>query len=108
MVRTFTERKRFRKNFGHIREVATLPNLIELQRASYDAFLYSEQIQDLRSDVGLREAFNSTFPIRDAAEKAQVDFCDYHFDEPKYTEDECRSKGLTYAAPLRATFRLIY
>ena len=107
MVRTFTERKRFRKNFGHIREVATLPNLIELQRASYDAFLYSEQIQDLRSDVGLREAFNSTFPIRDVAEKAQVDFCDYHFDEPKYTEDECRSKGLTYAAPLRATFRLI-
>ena len=107
MVRTFTERKRFRKNFGRIKEVATLPNLIELQRASYEAFLYSEQIENLRSDVGLREAFKSSFPIRDAAGKAQVDFCDYHFDEPKYSEDGCRNKGLTYAAPLRATFRLI-
>ncbi|MDR0968860.1 MAG: DNA-directed RNA polymerase subunit beta [Holosporaceae bacterium] len=106
-MRTFAERKRFRKSFGRIREVAELPNLIELQRSSYDAFLHSDDIKGLRSDVGLREAFKSVFPIMDSAGRAQVDFCDYRFDEPKYTEEECRRKGLTYAASLRAMFRLI-
>ncbi|MDR2780846.1 MAG: DNA-directed RNA polymerase subunit beta [Holosporaceae bacterium] len=107
MARAFTERKRFRKNFGRIREVADLPNLIELQRSSYDSFLHSDSIKDLRSDVGLKEAFRSAFPIVDVSGRAQVDFCDYHFDRPKYTENECRNKGITYAAPLRALFRLI-
>jgi DNA-directed RNA polymerase subunit beta len=107
MVRTFTERKRFRKSFGRIREVATLPNLIELQRASYEGFLHSDSMENLRDDIGLREAFRSAFPIKDASGRQQVDFCDYHFDELKYSEDECRNRGLTYAAPLRATFRLI-
>jgi DNA-directed RNA polymerase subunit beta len=64
-------------------------------------------MQNLRSDVGLREAFRSSFPIADVAKRAQVDFCDYHFDSPKYSELECRNKGLTYAASLRALFRLI-
>jgi len=107
MIRSFTERKRFRKNFGRIREVAQLPNLIELQRSSYDAFLHSDTINNLRSDIGLREAFRSSFPISDSAGRAQIDFCDYHFDEPKYTEAECRNKGLTYASSLRAVFRLV-
>lgn len=107
MVRTFTERKRFRKNFGRIREVAVLPNLIELQRESYEGFLHSEKIKNIREDIGLHEAFNDAFPIKDNAGRAQLDFCSYHFDEPKYTEDECRNRGLTYAAPLRAIFRLI-
>ncbi|MDR1334885.1 MAG: DNA-directed RNA polymerase subunit beta [Holosporaceae bacterium] len=107
MIRKFTERKRFRKNFCRVKEVATLPNLIELQRASYNGFLYSEKMDDIREDIGLREAFNDSFPIKDAAGRAQIDFCDYHFDEPKHTEDECRSRGLTFAASLKATFRLV-
>ncbi|MDR2067428.1 MAG: DNA-directed RNA polymerase subunit beta, partial [Holosporaceae bacterium] len=106
MARTFTERKRFRKSFGRLREVAALPNLIELQRASYDGFLHSGSVENLRDDIGLREAFCSAFPIKDASGRQQVDFCNYHFDELKYSEDECRNRGLTYAAPLRATFRL--
>jgi DNA-directed RNA polymerase subunit beta len=64
-------------------------------------------MEGLREDIGLRESFRSIFPITDVAGRAQVDFCDYHFDEPKYTEDECRNRGLTYAASLRAVFRLI-
>ncbi|MDR0677958.1 MAG: DNA-directed RNA polymerase subunit beta, partial [Holosporaceae bacterium] len=107
MIRTFTERKRFRKNLGRIREVAKLPNLIELQRASYDSFLHSDGMKDLRSDIGLKAAFCSAFPITDTAGRAQMDFCSYHFDDPKYSEDECRNKGLTFAASLRAIFRLI-
>jgi DNA-directed RNA polymerase subunit beta len=107
MVRSFTERKRFRKNFGRIREVAQLPNLIELQRESYEGFLHSEKMKDVRSDIGLREAFIDTFPIEDNAGRAQLDFCSYHFGESKCSEDECRNRGLTYAAPLRAVLRLI-
>ncbi|MDR3156215.1 MAG: DNA-directed RNA polymerase subunit beta [Holosporaceae bacterium] len=107
MIRKFTERKRFRKSFCRVKEVATLPNLIELQRASYNGFLHSEKMEDIRGDIGLREAFNDSFPIKDAAGRAQIDFCDYHFDKPKYTEDECRNRGLTFAASLKATFRLI-
>jgi DNA-directed RNA polymerase subunit beta len=64
-------------------------------------------MKDLRSDIGLREVFRSAFPVVDSSGRAQVDFCDYHFDNPKYTEDECRHKGLTYAASLRVVFRLI-
>jgi DNA-directed RNA polymerase subunit beta len=64
-------------------------------------------MENLRDDIGLREAFRSAFPIKEASGRQQVDFCDYHFDALKYSEDECRNRGLTYAAPLRATFRLI-
>ncbi len=107
MVRTFTERKRFRKNFGRIKEVAKLPNLIDLQKSSYEAFLHADKMDNLRGDIGLNEAFKNSFPIIDSSGRSQVDFCSYHFDKPKYTEEECRNRGLTYAAPLRATFRLI-
>ncbi len=107
MVRTFTERKRFRKNFGRIKEVASLPNLIDLQKKSYESFLHAEKMDGLRNDIGLTESFKNTFPITDSSGRAQIDFVEYHFDEAKYTEDECRNKGLTYAVPLRATFRLI-
>lgn len=107
MIRTFTERKRFRKNFGRTKEMATLPNLVDLQRESYEVFLHSESAKNVRDDVGLIEAFKDNFPIKDSGGRAQLDFCSYHFDKPKYTEEECRNRGLTYAAPLRAVFRLI-
>ena len=107
MIKAFTMRKRFRKNFGRIREVAKVPDLIGLQRSSYNSFLYSGEHEDLRSDIGLKEAFRSAFPIMDTAGRARVEFCEYRFDDPKYSEIECRNKGLTYASSLRAIFRLI-
>ncbi len=107
MSRSFTERKRFRKNFGRIQEVAKLPNLIELQRSSYNSILYTHTMEGLRDDIGLQDAFKSSFPITDSSGRAQMDFCGYHLDEPKYTEEECRNRGMTYGAALRATFRLI-
>lgn len=107
MIRTFTERKRFRKNFGRIREVAHLPNLIELQKTSYENFLQINVPSEKREKFGLQEVFCNSFPVKDFAGKAQVDFHKYYFDEPKYTEDECRQRGLTFAASLRAVFRLI-
>jgi DNA-directed RNA polymerase subunit beta len=107
MVRSFTGRKRFRKSFGRIEEVAPLPNLIELQKSSYENFLQFRVPFNQRQNVGLQEVFTSVFPIKDSGGKAQLEFYKYDFDFPKYSEAECRQRGLTYSAPLRVTFRLI-
>lgn len=107
MVRSFTGRKRFRKSFGRISEVAPMPNLIELQKSSFDNFLQMNVTQEKRGLFGLNEVFKGMFPIKDSAGKAQLEFFRYDFDEPKYDEDECRQRNMTYAAPLKATFRLV-
>ena len=104
---TFTGRKRIRKFFGHIREVAEMPNLIEVQKASYDQFLMVDEPKGGRLDEGLQAVFKSVFPIRDFAGTAQLDFVTYEFEPPKYDVDECRQRGMTYAAPLKVKLRLI-
>ena len=104
---TFTGRKRIRKFFGHIREVAEMPNLIEVQKASYDQFLMVEEPKGGRGDEGLQSVFKSVFPIRDFAGTAQLDFVSYEFEQPKYDVDECRQRSMTYAAPLKVKLRLI-
>jgi DNA-directed RNA polymerase subunit beta len=107
MVRSFTGRKRFRKNFGRIVEVAPMPNLIALQKSSYEAFLQMNIPHNKRENIGLHEVFRSTFPIKDFAAKSQLEYFKYDLERPKYDEDECRQRGLTYAAPLKVTLRLI-
>jgi len=104
---TFTGRKRIRKFFGHIREVAEMPNLIEVQKASYDQFLMVDEPKGGRLDEGLQAVFKSVFPIRDFAGTAQLDFVTYEFEQPKYDVDECRQRGMTFAAPLKVKLRLI-
>src|ERR1700759_3228061 len=104
---TFTGRKRVRKFFGHIREVAEMPNLIEVQKASYDQFLLVDEPEGGRPDEGLQSGFRSVFPISDFAGTAQLDFVKYEFEAPKFDVDECRQRGLTFAAPLKVTLRLI-
>ncbi|HFD15498.1 MAG TPA: DNA-directed RNA polymerase subunit beta [Rhodospirillales bacterium] len=103
----FTARKRIRKNFGRIPEVTTMPNLIEVQRRSYDAFLQRFTPHTERQRVGLEEVFRSVFPIKDFGDRAALDFVKYELEEPKYDVEECHQRGLTYAAPLRVTLRLI-
>lgn len=107
MVRSYTGRKRFRRNFGRNKEVAQLPNLIALQKYSYDRFLQANVPYDQRENVGLQEVFKSIFPIKDSSGKAQLEFHCYELEQPKYDETECRQRGLTYSAPLRLTFRLV-
>jgi DNA-directed RNA polymerase subunit beta len=104
---TFTGRKRIRKFFGHIREVAEMPNLIEVQKASYDQFLMVDEPKGGRADEGLQAVFKSVFPIKDFAGTAQLDFVTYEFEPPKYDVDECRQRGMTFAAPLKVKLRLI-
>src|SRR3954467_4193020 len=104
---TFTGRKRVRKFFGHIKEVAEMPNLIEVQKASYDQFLMVDEPQGGRLDEGLQAVFRSVFPISDFSGTSMLEFVRYEFEPPKYDVDECRQRGMTYAAPLKVTLRLI-
>src|SRR5215831_7194996 len=99
--------KRLRKMFGQIHEVAEMPNLIEVQKQSYDQFLMVKEPEGGRQDEGLQAVFRSVFPIKDFGERAQLEFVRYAFDPPKYDVEECQQRGMTYAAPLKVTLRLI-
>ena len=107
MAQTFIGRKRVRKFFGKIEEVAEMPNLIEVQKASYDQFLLVVEPQGGRPNEGLQAVFKSVFPISDFSNTSMLEFVKYEFEAPKYDVDECRQRGMTYAAPLKVTLRLI-
>ncbi|MFK8251015.1 DNA-directed RNA polymerase subunit beta [Ancylobacter terrae] len=107
MAQTFTGRKRVRKFFGKIQEVAEMPNLIEVQKASYDQFLQIDEPKGGRDDDGIQAVFKSVFPISDFSGSAMLEFVRYEFEPPKYDVDECRQRGMTFAAPLKVTLRLI-
>src|SRR5438874_6934364 len=106
-AQTFIGRKRVRKFFGKIQEVAEMPNLIEVQKASYDQFLQIKEPPGGRPDEGLQTVFKSVFPISDFSSTSMLEFVKYEFEPPKYDVDECRQRGMTYAAPLKVTLRLI-
>ncbi len=107
MSQSFMDRKRIRKSFGKIPSIAPMPNLIEVQKASYASFLQTGVKSQDRTDTGLQEVFKSVFPIHDFAGRGDLEFVRYELDEPKYDVDECIKRGLTFAAPVRATLRLV-
>jgi len=107
MQLSFTGRKRIRKSFGRIAEVAALPNLIEVQKSSYDQFLQVDQPVGERDDTGLNGVFQSVFPIKDFSETAELHYVGFELEEPKYDVEECQQRGMTFAAPLKVTLRLI-
>jgi len=99
------QRPRIRKVFGNIHEVTEMPNLIQVQRESYEQFLRSNPATGYVS--GLEKTLRSVFPIRDFAGTAELDFVNYELEDPKFDTEECRQRGITYAAPMRVTLRLI-
>jgi DNA-directed RNA polymerase subunit beta len=107
ITQTFTPRKRIRKSFGRIPEVAPMPNLIDVQRSSYEAFLQMHLPPDSRTNTGLQEVFRGVFPIDDFAGRGRLEFVYYELEEPKYDVEECIQRGMTYAAPLKVVLRLI-
>ena len=104
---TFSGRRRVRKFFGSIPEVAEMPNLIEVQKASYDQFLMVKEPEGGRPDEGLQAVFKSVFPISDFSGQSMLEFVKYEFEAPKFDVDECRQRDMTFAAPLKVTLRLI-
>ena len=107
MALSFTEKKRIRKSFGRIPEAIEMPNLIEVQRASYENFLQMNVPQAERTDDGLGGVFKSVFPIKDFSERAELDYVSYEFETPKFDTEECMQRDLTYAAPLKVRLQLI-
>ncbi len=101
---TFT---RPRKTYQKIPAAIEIPYLIELQRNSYKSFLQADLAPEDRKDIGLETVFRSVFPIEDFSGNASVEFVSYNFEEPKYSVDECRQRGMSYAAPLKVVIRLV-
>lgn len=107
MATSLANRYRARKNFGKIRSIVGIPNLIDMQRQSYERFLQMEVDPDERADRGLQGVFKGVFPIRDFSGTASLEFVNYSIGEPKYEVDECLQRGMTYEAPLKITVRLV-
>ena len=107
MAQSFIGRKRLRKYFGKIREVLDMPNLIEVQKSSYDLFLNSGDQDSPLEGEGIQGVFQSVFPIKDFNETSIMEFVGYDLEKPKYDVEECQQRDMTYAAPLKVTLRLI-
>jgi DNA-directed RNA polymerase subunit beta len=99
--------KKIRKSFGKIPLVTSLPNLVEVQKRSFDSFLQLRTDPEKRENIGLHSIFKSVFPIHDYAERATVDYVSYNLGVPKYDVEECSQRGMTYGTPLLVNFRLI-
>ncbi len=107
MTSSLGGRKRVRKDFGRLTTVAEMPNLIEVQKSSYEQFLQRYTPVAERTESGLQEVFRSVFPIQDFSERGTLEYVSYEFEEPKYDVEECQQRGMTYAAPLKVTLRLV-
>ena len=107
MAATIQTNFRMRHSFGKIEHILEIPNLIDIQKRSYDKFLQTDVPRDEREDIGLQGVFNSVFPIRDFNGTSELVFSGYTLERPKYDVDECRQRGMTYAAPIKVTIQLI-
>jgi DNA-directed RNA polymerase subunit beta len=102
-----TSNFRLRRSFGKIKKIIDIPNLIEIQKRSYEEFLQAEVAAEQRTDTGLQAVFKSVFPIKDFNETASLEFVSYELGQPKYDVEECHQRGMTYAAPLKVKIQLV-
>ena len=107
MAQAYVGQKRIRRYYGNIHEVLEMPNLIEVQKSSYDLFLASGEGEGHNDGDGIQGVFQSVFPVKDFNETATLEFVKYELERPKYDVEECQQRDMTYAAPLRVTLRLI-
>ena len=98
---------RARKTFAKLKQVIEIPNLIDIQKRSYDKFLQIDVPLERREDMGLQGVFKSVFPIKDFSETSSLEFVSYNLEKPKYDVDECRARGMTFAAPIKVVIRLV-
>ncbi len=107
MKQSFVHKHNVRKSFGKIPELTKMPNLLEIQKNSYELFLQRDVKPEDRDEIGLQAVFKKVFPIRDFSEKAELQFVKYELEDPKYDVDECIQRGGTFASLLKVTLRLI-
>src|SRR5712671_650665 len=107
MANTIQNNFCIRKNFAKIQKIIDIPNLIDIQKHSYDKFLQADKSAEQREDTGLQGVFKSVFPIKDFNETSSLEFVSYHLEKPKYDVDECHQRGMTYSAPIKVVVRLV-
>src|SRR5690349_3406421 len=98
---------RVRKSYAKITKIIDIPNLIDIQKQSYEKFLQKDVPLDQREDIGLQGVFKSVFPIKDFSETSSLELVSYNLEKPKYDVDECRQRGMTFAAPIKVVIRLV-
>ena len=104
---SFTEKKSIRKNFGKLKEILSIPNLIDVQKKSYKQFLEIDDSNKINLRKGLDGVFRSIFPIEELSDKATLEYLSFHLEKPKFDVDECRQRDLTYSSSLKPTLRLV-
>ena len=109
MQLSFTQKKSIRKNFGKLVEGLSIPNLIEVQKNSYNEFLSSKTLDNQISELskGIDKVFKSIFPIEDGSEKSTLEYISYKLEKPKFDVIECKQRSLSYSAALKAVLRLV-
>lgn len=107
MAKSISDQYRLRKDFSKIKRIVEIPNLIEVQKRSYETFLQMNVPTDKRDEFGLQGVFNSVFPIKDFNNTASLEFVSYSFEKPRYDVAECRQRGMTYEAPMKVVVRLV-
>ena len=110
MELTFTQKKSIRKNFGKLIEGLSIPNLIEVQKNSYNEFLTSNAIKEKQEELskGINKVFKSVFPIEDGTDKSTVEYISYKLEKPKFDVQECKQRSLTYSGSLKANLRFAF
>ena len=109
MQLSFTQKKNIRKNFGKLIEGLSIPNLIEVQKNSYNEFLESKSLNEQISELskGIDKVFKSIFPIEDGNDKSTLEYISYKLEKPKFDVIECKQRSLSYSAALKANLRLV-
>ena len=109
MQLSFTQKKNIRKNFGKLVEGLSIPNLIEVQKNSYNEFLESKSLNEQLNDLskGIDKVFKSIFPIEDGNDKSTLEYISYKLEKPKFDVIECKQRSLSYSAALKANLRLV-
>jgi len=107
MQLSFTGKKSIRKNFGKLQESLSIPNLIEVQKKSYNQFLSSQKISETNLQKGLHKVFKNIFPIEELADKATLEYLSFRLEKSKFSVEECRQRDLTYSSALKPTLRLV-
>ena len=104
---SFTEKKNVRKNFGKLKEILSIPDLIDVQKKSYKQFLTAADLNKSVLQKGLDSVFKSIFPIEELSDKATLEYLSFRLEKPKFDVEECRQRDLTYASSLKPTLRLV-
>ena len=107
MQLSFTGKKSIRKNFGKLKEILSIPNLIEVQKKSYNQFLSSKKVSETNLQKGLNKVFESIFPIEELSDKATLEYLSFRLEKSKFSVEECRQRDLTYSSALKPTLRLV-